>query len=58
MQRRLDTRPLKMGSTGSPETSILNQPMLNDILEDGIIQVNRSKSLRSRRIPGNEKTWY
>jgi hypothetical protein len=35
-------------TTGSPETSVLNQPTLRNIPEDGRIQVNRSESLRSR----------
>jgi hypothetical protein len=39
---------LKMEPTGSPETSVLNQPTLRNIPEDGRFQVNCSESLRSR----------
>ena len=44
---QVDTWPLKMGPIASPETLVLNQLMLCNIPEDGIIQVNRSKSLHS-----------
>jgi hypothetical protein len=31
----LDTRPLKVRSIGRPETSVVNQPALRNIAEDG-----------------------
>jgi hypothetical protein len=34
-----------MRRIGSPETSVFNQPTLQNIPEDGRIQVNRSKSV-------------
>jgi hypothetical protein len=39
---------LKMGPIRSPETSVLNQPTLHNIPEDGRIQVNHSGSQWSR----------
>ena len=44
----VDTWPMKMGPTGCPETSVLNQTTLPYSPENRRIQVNRSGNLRSR----------
>ena len=41
--------PLKMGPIRSPKTSVRSQPTLRNIPDEDRIQVNRCKSLRSRK---------
>jgi hypothetical protein len=46
----LDIWPLKMGPIGTSETSVVNQPTLRNIPEDGRIQINCIDCLRSRTV--------
>ena len=51
-ERKKQTKKDQTGRTSSPETSILNQPTLRNIPEDGRTQVNRRVIQRfcSRRV--------
>ena len=47
-----------MGTIGSPETSVLNQPTLRNIPEDVRIRVNLNESLRFCKGPSVGRTNY